>query len=83
MGTTFFTSEMHPAYGRTRPARKRQVEVYRPSGEEYLSLRIGDLDEEDAGGGVEVMLDEAGAREVLSGLVAGMNYLGFKTGDLV
>lgn len=82
MGTIFFTSEMHPAYDRTRHGRKRQVEVYRPSGEQYLAFRIGEIDEEDAGGGVEVMLDEAAAREVLSGLIAGMNYLGFKTDDL-
>lgn len=80
MGTLFFTTEMHldGAYGATD---KRQVEVFRPSGEWWLCLRIGELNERDGGRGAAVQLDEAGAREVLQGLLAGMRYLGFNTDE--
>lgn len=83
MGTLFSTGKMHPAYESSDTGRERQVEIYRPSGEFHLTLRIGEIGEEDAGRGSEVMLDEEGAREVLHGLLAGMGYLGFRTDDMI
>lgn len=83
MGTLFFTDAMHPGDGRGEEGILRQVEIFRPSGEEYLTLRIGEPDEQHQGRGVSVQLTEVGARDLLLGLVAGMHYLGFKTDDLI
>ena len=46
MGTLFFTDAMHPGDGRGEEGILRQVEIFRPSGEEYLTLRIGEPDEQ-------------------------------------
>lgn len=83
MGTLFFTDAMHPADGLNEEGISRQVEIFRPSGEDHLTLRIGEPDEEHQGRGASVQLTEAGARDVLQGLIAGMHYLGFKTDDLI
>lgn len=82
MGTLFSTDALHTD-GVYEPGNDtRQVEVLRPSGEEYLLLRIGELNEEHMGRGHAVQLDEAGAREVVEGLLRGMFYLGFSTKGL-
>lgn len=82
MGTTFFTDKMMPADVFQEKRGQRQVEILRPSGEDRLVLRLGELDEEHQGRGHAVWLNESDAREVLSGLVAAMNYIGFRTEDL-
>ena len=82
MGTNFFTDTLMPA-AHPHGGRTRQVEIFRPSGQPHLELRIGELDEEHQGRGHTVELNEANARELLSGLISAMSYLGFKTDDLI
>lgn len=81
MGTSFFTDKMLPA-AYPHGGHKRQVEIYRPSGEQHLELRIGELDEGHQGRGHAVELNEEDARELLSGLISAMHYLGYRTDDL-
>jgi len=81
MGTSFFTDKLLPA-AYPHGGRRRQVEIYRPSGEQHLELRIGELDEEHQGRGHTVELNEEDARELLSGLLSAMHYLGYRTDDL-
>ena len=80
MGTLFFTDKLMPA-AHPHEGQKRQVEIYRPSGEQHLELRIGELDEEHQGRGHTVELSQENARELLSGLLSAMHYIGFKTDD--
>lgn len=58
---------------------EREVTICRPSGEEYLTLRIGEIGERHMPTEYAVKLDEEGARMVLGALLASMRYLGFDT----
>lgn len=51
-------------------------------GEQDLELRIGELGEEHQGRGHTAELNEEDARELLSGLLSAMHYLGYRTDDL-
>lgn len=77
MGTLHFTDFTLPdADG---DAGEREVTICRPSGEEYLTLRIGEIGERHMPADYAVRLDEEGARLVLDSLLRGMRYLGFNT----
>ena len=81
MGTSFFTDKLMPAAS-PHQGHTRQVEIFRPSGEQHLELRLGELDEEHQGRGYAVELREAEARALLQGLLQAMSYLGFRTDDI-
>jgi len=82
MGTTFFADKMMYADSVGTSNHQRQVEILRPSGKQFLVLRMGELDAEDQGTGYGVQLNEENARELLDGLIAAMHYLGYRTDDI-
>lgn len=80
MGTLFHFMEMlpsHDAEARAAGGGDRQLEVFRPSGETRIDVRIGPLGEAHTGEGPSVSLDEAAAKELHEGLTRAMLYFGW------
>jgi hypothetical protein len=75
MGTLFHFDEMLPVAG--EEGGKRQVEIFSPSGQTLLVLRIGEIGDQNMGRGAEVALDKKAARDLLEGLQRAMGYIGF------
>lgn len=80
MGTLFHFDEVLPAVdGKADAARAdtRQVEIFRPSGEDYIALRIGELNEENMGCGPTVRLNKKEAVALLEGVERALGYFGW------
>lgn len=77
MGTNFFYDEMHPTEDLRGREAQRQLEIFRPSGEEYIVIRIGNIDQQHAGEGSSVRIDKAHAEELLIGLERALSYFGW------
>ena len=56
---------------------KRQVEIFRPSGEEYITLRISELNDQHTGSGPAVRLDREEAIAFLEGVERALGYFGW------
>ncbi|HZW05820.1 MAG TPA: hypothetical protein VFF65_01755 [Phycisphaerales bacterium] len=56
---------------------RRQVELFRPSGENHFELRICDLDDEHSGQGYSVRFDKTTARDFLEGVERALGYFGW------
>ena len=78
MGTLFHYDEMLPAEDvRGDSGDQRQLEVFRPSGEDYIVLRIGDLNDQHIGSGYAVRLDKDSAVRFLEGAESAFRYFGW------
>lgn len=80
MGTLFHFDQMLPAEDADATeggGDRRQVEIFRPSGEDYIVLRIGNLNDQHMGSGYAVRLDKAEAVEFLEGTERALGYFGW------
>lgn len=77
MGTNFFYDEMLPTDdGRAEDA-VRQLEIFRPSGENHVCIRIGDIGDQHMGSGPSVLIERKHAEELLEGLERALGYFGW------
>lgn len=77
MGTHFFYTEMLPARDGEDENSQRQLEIFRPSGENYICIRIGDLGEQDTGSGPTVRIEKQHAEELLDSMERALSYFGW------
>jgi len=77
MGTNFFYDTMHPTDDVRGEEAERQLEIFRPSGEDHIVIRIGRIGEEHQGAGNSVRIEKRHAQDVLDGLERALGYFGW------